>query len=285
MTSAILGARTVSAFPLSIGTSLAFESLSTLGGQPYDPAREIPQRVQLSDYNTFWINLSTIFRNLHGSVSTDDSKSLEDRDCADFIIAELDTIEDVVRHETNGSVRIIPYISNYKRLKSLSSKALLRSYTTERQLAYTKLHDKTLQRVINTLFNASRSVKVFDDKIRSDKDEKNLILTHIAYDLLAYENLHNLDLIESHTGVLKKRNLWYTKFYQGENLAIIPFIEVMLKFYGDSHTFKPYPMSARTSILELAKIKRWSWLTTKAKVFQDLDGYKDQFLAQTIKNL
>lgn len=60
--------RAVSAFPLSIGTSLAFESVFNGRQEPYDPSRVIPNHVDISNYESCWVNITTLFRNLSSAV-------------------------------------------------------------------------------------------------------------------------------------------------------------------------------------------------------------------------
>ena len=285
MSLSLLAERVTSAFPLSIGTSLAFESLSDTGGTPYDPAREIPQKVDLNQYQQFWINLSTLFRNLHGAVPSSETSSLVAEDCAQVLLQEIDVINNVLREETHLRCQPVYYISNYKSLKSLSSTATIRIPNTPKQIAYYKLHDRALQEVINILNTRQEPVKVFNNQIIPETRNTSLIMTHVPYDLLCYSKFNQLELIESHTGILKKRNLWYTKFYQSEELIMIPFIEIMLKFFGDNHTFRPFPMKARKTIVDLAVDKRWTWATTDAKVRQDLGMMKDRLLGDVIKIL
>lgn len=285
MSSSILAGRTVSAFPLSIGTSLAFESLSQSGGRSYDPERKIPQRVNLNDYQQFWINLGTLFRNIYSAIPSSDAERLRAEDCAQTLLSELDTIEDIVRSETNGQLKVKPYISNYKSIIGLNSAAQPRLPNTPKKLAFFKLHDKAIQLAMNIRHGRNEDISVFNKLIVPENSTKSLIFTHLPYDLLCWPKFDKLELIESHTGILKQRNLWYTKFYQSEDLVCIPFIECMLKFYGDNHTFKAFPINARKTVLELAIEKRWHWATTEAKVKQDVSSLKDHLLAETIKHL
>lgn len=285
MSSELLAARTVSAFPLSIGTSLAFESLSQSGGTPYDEKREIPQIVDLKRYDSFWINLSTLFRNLYGSVPSKDAEGLIAQDCSDALLVEMELIEEIIRSETNDSVKVHFFISNYHNLKSLSSQASLRVPNTPKQINYFKLHDAALQIIINTRHTQSQDVHIYENKLKPKWYPKALILTHIAYDLVNFSKFSILELIESHTGILKKRNTWYTKYYQSEDLSMIPFEERLLKFFGDNHTFKPFPIKARKTIAELAIDRRWTWATTESKITADISSLNDQLLAQVIKNL
>ena len=201
------------------------------------------------------------------------------------MLQEADNIEDIIKQDTHSKLSVKFYTSNYKTLGGLASKAIFRIPNTEKQIAYFKLHDKAIQQALSIRHSRSEDIHVFTNKITPDKRVDALILTHVAYDLLCWPKFDKLDLIESHTGLLKSRNLWYTKFYQSEDLACIPFIEIMLKFYGDNHSFRPFPIAARKSVLELAIQKRWHWATTEAKVKQDLGSLRDHYLGDTIKNL
>ena len=46
----------------------------------------------------------------------------------------------------------------------------------------------------------------------------------------------NVDLIETHTGVIKDRNKWYTKL-SGKGMECIPFAKWSLQFFGDGKIF------------------------------------------------
>lgn len=285
MSLSILAARTVSAFPLSIGTSLAFESLSDSGGTPYDNARIIPQHVELKAYDQLWINLSTLFRNIFGAVPSSESTRLTAEDCASVLMQEIEVINSIVDIETQGHTKAVYYVCNYQSLKSLTSAAQLRVHNTEKQITYYKLHDKTVQTVINHRTSAGLETLVFDTTLKPKKDENVLIFTHMAYDLVSYPKFRSLDLIESHTGILKKRNMWYTKLYQSEDLSMIPFMDKTIKFFGDSQTFKPFGIKARKAVMELGIKKRWTWATTKDKFLEDVKSLPDKFLSDTIVHL
>lgn len=71
-----IDARTVSAFPLSVGTSLALESVFNGVQEPIDPNRVIPQKVEINNYDAFWINVGTLFRNLYNALNKDSIKFL-----------------------------------------------------------------------------------------------------------------------------------------------------------------------------------------------------------------
>ena len=280
----ILASRTVSAFPLSIGTCLAMESVSDKGGIPYDPDRKIPNMINLNKYDQFWINIGTLFRNLIGAIPTEDIARLRPQECSQAILEEMNQIESIVRAES-PLIQVTWYGSNYERLLTLASKAELRPVTTEKQKFRHTLQNKTLQLVVNVRNTENRPIRLFANKILPGKSHKALILTHMPYDLVNYSKFSTLDLLESHTGILKQRDLWYTKLYGGDELICIPFSERMLKFFGDHSLFKPFPKKARDTVLELAKEKRWLWSTTDSQVKADLRSLKDHLLRNVLLSL
>ena len=280
----ILASRTVSAFPLSIGTCLAMESVSDKGGAPYDPERKIPNMIDLNKYDQFWINISTLFRNLIGAVHSEAISKLTPQACSQALLEEMNQIESIVRSESLLT-QVTWFGSNYERLIPLSSKAELRAVTTDKQKFRHNLQNKTLQIVVNARNTENRPIRLFANKLLPVKRHKALLLTHMAYDLINWEKFHTLDLLESHTGILKQRDLWYTKLYGGDELICIPFSERMLKFFGDHSLFKPFPKKARDTVLELAKEKKWLWSTNDTKVKIDLRSLRDHLLRNTLLSL
>ena len=128
----------------------------------------------------------------------------------------------------------------------------------------------------------------FDSEFKLNKPEKSLILTHIPYDLLNYTHFNQLDLIESHTGKLKPRNLWYSKYYKfgNEDLNTLPFLRKLLLIFGDSVMIQPMDIRFRRLILDISRNRRWTPLTTESKVMQDLDfDVKERYLYDLIRDL
>ncbi len=68
--------RTVSGFPLSIGTGLALESILEPVQEVYDPQRVVPEKIKLNKYDAIWFNIDTLVRNIVGSVPTEVQKDV-----------------------------------------------------------------------------------------------------------------------------------------------------------------------------------------------------------------
>lgn len=281
-----LSNRAVSAFPLSIGTSLCFESLFVGPNKPYDPEREIPQKVNINDYDEFYINISTLFRNINGALSKDEIYKVGVKGFKECLEFEIETIESIIKNEGNDRVKVIFYVCEYK---AASNKlkypyAQFRSDNTEKQLTYRKLHNDTIAKLLSDN-KGKENLKVFDSIITPTHKCKALLMTHMAYDLLSHKNFSKFDLIESHTGVLKPKHFWYTKFHDGKTLNMIPFNKGFLQIFGDSEFFKPLDIRLRRTIVELAKENKWTQTITKDKIFMNLDTMKDHYSREIIKSI
>ena len=110
-------------------------------------------------------------------------------------------------------------------------------------------------------------------------------MTHQAHDLLSYSKFKRLDLLESHTGKLKKKNLWYTKYNNGSELGMMPFDRVLIQIFGDSDLFHPMTLQLRNEIIALAKAKHWTFATTKDKINADIRTLKNQYAAFIVDTL
>jgi len=285
MSSEIIASRAVSAFAVSIGTSLSLESISNSGGTPYDPERQIPQHVNIRDYKEFWINIGTLFRNLHGAIPRTDIERVRARDCADALLQEMSIIESVIRSDSYSLTKTVFYICNYSRLGIQYPHANIRGVQTEKQLAYNALYKKTVQFIIDMFHSETSEIKIFDSELQPTSKIDALILTHAPHDLLSEKKFKSLDLLESHTGVLKSKNLWYTKYYNGKDLPMLPFNRTLLQVFGDNDLFHPMNITLRREIIELSKQKKWTFATTHDKVKADIKTLKNPYAAFIVKTL
>ena len=93
----IYSKRTMSALPISVGTSLALESCFPKIGVSIDPIRTIPQEVSLSAYKFHYFNIITLIRNIINAL---DTKADETRRILKKTNAVADLLDTVV-DETN----------------------------------------------------------------------------------------------------------------------------------------------------------------------------------------
>jgi hypothetical protein len=81
-----------------------------------------------------------------------------------------------------------------------------------------------------------------------------------------------LDLLESHTGKLKPRYEWGSKFYPlgDRDMSHLPFIEKLLLIFGDKVLIQPALTKIRQQVYDVSIKRGWTSMTTKAKVVMDL---------------
>lgn len=274
--------RMVGALPLSIATSIALEHLFGITSE----ANPEPKPKSIQNYREFWINLKTLYRNLHGALDKESSKIVLPNELATTLREEMEMISSLVNEYSLGVTRVIYYVSNYEGLDKKFKSAQIRTDVTENQKAYSSLMRLTLDKLLKEVSNNDNlEVRLFLLKIRpTNNNTKTLILTHIAYDLVSHTNFGSLTLVESHTGAIKDRDKWYTKYYDGKELSMIPFIEALLPVFGDNEFFKPLSKQARMDILEIANKYHWSAVTTREKLLYGIDTIKNPYLKETVKS-
>lgn len=285
----LIAARTTSAFPVSIGTSLALESAFFSGGEPYDKTRVIPQVINLNKYQELWLNISTLFRNVHSSLSSQDAERVSFTDYATALWEEMEFIHKLVATDTQERLKVKFYVANYSHLKGIKDGSLLREQSTPKQIHYKFMHDHAIKAVLQHASKAQAfsglDVKVFDRYVYPDAHPAVLIMTHMPYDLVKFSKFSKLELLESHTGIVKNRSGWYTKLGGQAMNPRIPFGERMLKTYGDAHMFRPQSFKVKEAVSETAKAKRWTWMTTDEKMRHDLKSIPDAEIREKVLGL
>ncbi len=260
-----LSQRAMSSFALSIGTALAFESLFK-GDQPaYDPTRPIPQAIDVRDYEQVWINLGTLVRNIYSSVPSASQAAMHAVDLYVTLESEVQTIRTLVSDGSFDKTQAIFYVTDDSRLAARHPHAKLRKENTPRQLGYANVRDLVLQEYLKRHSHIPGNL-VFHELLTPASRKKVLILTHDAYDLLSYQAFTELHLLESHTGLLKKRTQWYSKYSDGKALMRIPFNACFMQVFGDSVHFHPFPFKERNLIKEMADQYNWTPVTTKERL-------------------
>lgn len=271
----VITQRAVGALPLSIATSLAIEA--ALGVHPDHPTPKAP----ILTYGALWINIRTLFRNLIGALPTTVASQVGPKQCMDALAGEMDTIAQVIKDRA-PAVQVVFYVSNYEDVGRHRHIAV-RMDTTPRQKEYTALFDETMRLLLKDPH--AQPIVGFRDGLQPKDRDKTLILTNYAYDLLSAKRFGSLDLLESHTGIIKPPNQWYTKFYNGKELPMIPFTDYFLRIFGDAQTYRPMDIKLRNAIVEVANKYKWSPLTTRDKVVYSLQQMPDRYQASIVRDL
>lgn len=270
--------REVGQYPISIATSLALES--ALGVHPDIVVAKPP----LLEFDELWINVRTLYRNLAGALDSDSQKMLFPTPMMEGLKEEMEAIQSLIPIETDAKVEVVFYLSNYKDIerKYANKVATVRRDNTDRQKAYTEIQNKTLGLLLKQM---PGEIEVFDLKLKPPPNVKAMIITHYAYDLLSWRDFKELVLLESHTGAVKERAQWHTKYHDGKALTNIPFREDFLQVFGDNETFKPADHRLRAELLEIAKKYNWTPVSTREKLIYGIDSMNNHFHREILKSI
>ena len=250
--------RTKSGFPISIGTGIALETIFEPISPVYDDTRQVPDKVNPASYTNYIFNISTLLRNLLGSVSSKDVLTLSKTDILYTLQEEIEWLTEFFSF--NGHTLHF-YIHNYDYVKNTYGKDdILRKATTDKQIYLDSIYHHCLAKLAK-----EDDVQSFSKDIKYNKEDKALILTHVPWDLLSYGNFVKLDLLESHTGVIKTRKSWNTKYHPipDKDMSFLPFMEYLLVKFGDHVMFKPAPIKDRIELYDAMRKKNVNPLTSE----------------------
>lgn len=268
-----LGERALGTYPLSIATSLAIE-----GAMGVHPDRPVNSSI-LRDYSELWINVRTLFRNYFNAVTKDFYYLFTQQQHLETFLQEIEFLKNVIRDVTSGSVKLVLYHSEYSNIERLFKKPLMRTDSTDNQIKYTKSLSEMIIGVVNDNQEIIRTKQLLE---RLDK--KTLMITHFPIDLFV-KTYSVLDLLESHTGVIKKKQSWHTKYVNGKHYPQIPFRMDFLSIFGDNDMFRPNLMVYRKAIIGLSEKYNWSHVTTRDKILYGIDSLTDKFLAANLREM
>lgn len=268
-------------YPISIATSLAMEGL--FGIHDNIPPTPTPP---VTNCDAVAVNARTIVRNILGSHDKHNAQFLTVADVVNLLIDEILTIKSILEIETQGRVKVFMYIPSYKFLKLRYRNAVLKEPTTEKQLAAHKFEEDCIELLLKRQGDIHASYSVVDLDITFNNDPRVFLITHLPVDLLHCKDVKSVALLESHTGIIKYSNQWYTKLKNGKDLYRIPFDVMSIQFFGDSGgMFVPYETKMRKVMLETAEKYQWTQLTSKNKIVGDLMKDYEPILASIISGL
>jgi hypothetical protein len=301
--SEILDARVKGQLPISVATSLAIEGLlGILEDKPADPDNPLRRYAQtavnayntarqflgihvddtpvdvikapIKDYDELWINVRTLFRNIVGALSNEDAAKIEPDAYAMLAIEELNIIKAALL-DHGFEVVVVGYVCSYASLSGNYPKAQMREIRTDKQLFYAALENQTVAAAFENLGRDNELLLPFDVSIRGNS-RRTMLLSNYPIDLINFKSALQLALVESHTGVIKKRQHWHTKLLNGRDLPHIPFDRMTIQMFGDTgNLFAPYPKAHREKLLALATQYQWTSLTTKSRILQCAELARD----------
>lgn len=275
----ILARRAVGELPLSIGTSLAMETL--------EPNKR---------YGGLWINTRTLYRNIYDALDGEDRKALvgslmqdkSQRNNQVVVAAFADTLEEelhqILQYGQGKLDKVTLYHREYANLLRDYRHAILFNPKTPLQKTFRHLMDNVIDEVLRRPIGRY----VDFDKGSQLKGEpiKALIMTHYSIDLLSRTEFTQLRLIESYSGAIKSKSQWNTKLTDGKLYPRIPFNAFTIQVFGDRNIlFMRYPKPVREAILELSERFKWTTMTTMDKIRLNLNWMNDRYTAEMLKRL
>ena len=246
---------------ISIGTAIPLEIL-------------LEEKTSLN-YNFLYMNLATLHRNFYDSYPSGQIPAF--RTYLKLFIEEVQVIHSIVVDTIQGIILPILYIASGKSISIKMPHANRKHPTTTLQIAYDELERATLNGTLKKL--GLDYIQVYDILIKGN-NVTALMLTHHALDLMSKSSFRKLDLLESHTGLIKTKSQWITKLSKSELYRNLPFNIFTIQILGDrGKQFSPINTKILKVILELAKVNKWSAATTLEKVKYDIRKIPDTSLS------
>jgi hypothetical protein len=266
------------ASPMSIATSLAMESLCGFGEFEND-------KPFLNKTDALWINVRTLFRNVFSSLDSYVKKTVSLDDLVYAVLEDISVLNTVLEYQSKNRLKPTFYLCEYKGLSREFPNAVIKQPKTELQIYERSMEDSFVKAFKKTEFFNDEDVKIFDVQIKGSGGNV-VLLTHLPIDLLWRTNFRKVHLLESHTGAIKVKPTWYTKLTGGKNNFRIPFNRMTLQVFGDGNNlFTAMSRKIKNNLLELAKERKWSSVTSTEKIRSDLEKLKDKPLGKWLKTL
>lgn len=249
--------RVVGSTGLSIATHLAMESLFWQTVRKYDDKKEI-HKVDISKYKYYMFNFYTFLRNVLNSFPHKDKREILLTKGFNNILTDEINMLSVLFEKSD--VKVSFYVPNYD--------VALRHLNKDKDVNLTaaRLEHKMLVDA-DVVVPATVDVKILKNH-RVDIPDKTIITTSYGLDIL---NRGSYSLLESHTGKLKSKSEFFTKYHKVGSLDLsnVPIVEVLMYILGDNGLVKPLGIPIRKRLLDIAKSKNWTYRTTIDKIKHD----------------
>ncbi|QZA71028.1 hypothetical protein AH06_259 [Erwinia phage AH06] len=264
--------RTIGLFPMSVGTSLAFEALLARPVKPNDAPIE-----------TLVLNVGTVFRNAYQAYDTEDRDRLGIDKLHDDVIADMSAVYDILKDlNKTGAPDYKLYHGKYERMVSSFPLGKIWEPTSEIQKRYALLERNVIEKVIRTMRGL---VQVVDHTLPTSV-KNTYVMTHHIVDLVVPSGYGDITLVESHTGALKQKSLWYTKLTNGKTLTRIPFNRMTLQVFGDnSVNFKANSFKYKAALMKLAEENKWTPMTSHDRIKLGIESLKDAQLKADLSKM
>lgn len=264
--------RELGTLEISFGTSLALEG--AMGVHPDRPLNIKP----IDGVKFLWVNVSTLLRNIYGSLNKTQKDVILADDLLEFMLYEISVVDGYVTSETKGAVKTIFYRNKHDKLSKYLPNVNLKKVTTTKQQTYKNLHDIVLDEMPSLLDGID--YREYDVTLKGSA--KAMMLTHSPVDLLSYMNFSSLALLESRTGKVKAKNTWCTKLGSkfSENM---PFNGFTLQVFGDGgDSVAGLGLKCRREVVSMAERDRWTPVTTPGRIKMSVDKVEDPQVKESL---
>lgn len=269
--------REMSSFMVSVGLGLMLETFFEPLSPRADESRSVV-KVNIDKYKIHYFNVYTILRNILSAVPGSETKKmiLKSRHAPESLLEVLlNELEMIKTTYTNSTCEPILFIPDYSEVYKTVDNSNKPENLNDTKSATKEMFDKTINLYIKSEYKSIETYKIKTELPSTNSDV--LITTHIAYDLLNVNRIRRLILAESHTGVLKDKSMFNTKYHslgKKYDKTIFPFQKQLLLILGDNTIIKPFKISYRMKLAERAMGNKWTNYTSESRVknvIKDLD--------------
>lgn len=251
--------------PVSIPTAVPIEEVVMAeNGEPGD----------------IWVNIRTLIRNCINCLSGEEKAKLQAMELTPVILEEMQILTNFIEQASHNTRRVVYYVTTKESFSRCFPRAIPKGVKTPKQINEMSLTNETIMEV----FGAAKDiVRKFDIKLTGD-DRPVLLITHQPIDLLSNYSFPSCKLLESHTGKVKSKTYWNSKL-SGKNTELMPFNALTLQIFGDGESFSAYPRRLKVELINLAKNRAWSPITTNHKIESDLATLSDKMGAELLRDM
>lgn len=253
--------RTLGFFPMSIGTSLAFEGLFRVGDHA-----ELPGKPNHDLYEAVYINMRTLIRNVIQAYESDVLNYIKLEAIVEGVEQDqgqiISTLEEMLPNK-----KIVFYFCTHEGLNRAFPNARFKVAETPKQLILEGLENGTCEYFYKQMKETTPDY-IFDVKLNSTL--RTLMLTHQPVDLLSAPQFADLYLLESHTGKTKSKREWYTKLNIKKEIMCIPFTRATLQIFGDGNMFLAQDLKVRRELINIGNKRKWHGMTTHSRMIEEI---------------
>lgn len=285
-----LTSRMMGQLPISIATSVAFESLLNM-----EPPSDAPPWVRrpsgsvqpIRRQKELWINLRTLLRNIDGAINPEVENLTSPLDYYRALVAEMATIETIVNElPAEERPKTIYFTKSYENLSRIWPNALFRDVTAPKLKVFAVLENNVMSYFADDI---RKGVFAQDKVIIADSylspGIRAALISHFPVDLVLTKGNKFELLVESHTGALKLKQEWYTKLRDGNKYPRIPFDKAMVQIFGDKENMlSPQTLAIRKRLGVISEKYRWSPMTTRDRVIFSIEQEHEPVLLKLVKD-